>query len=385
MYRTNSNYAFNSNIFTNTAPIPGTTESNFLGNPDLKPELHTEFEFGTELTMFDNRLSLDASMYYRQSKDQIVSRALAPETGYTSTTINAGRIDNKGIEANLTVVPVRTDIFEWNVTGIFYKNVSEVVSLPEGQDRLSISGFSNGIGNFAIEGEPFGVIVGSYALTDANGNYLINPGDGTLIQSTDVGLPDKIIGDPNPDYTLSINNGLKYKGLNLNFLFEYTKGGDFYSNTIENLLRRGVTKDTEAGRDQTYVVPGYFADPTSGAVILDGSGNPIPNNIQISANNVYFLNTIDPNSQNIYDATRLRLREVSLGYSIPSKFLKGTGIDGINLSVVGNNLWFKAFNIPKYTNVDPELISTGQGNGLGLDFQTAPQSKRYGMNIKINF
>ena len=385
LYRTSSNFNFNSTIFSNTNPIPGNSESNFLGNPDLKPELHKEIEFGTELSMFNKRIVFDGSLYFRQSKDQIVTRALAPETGYSSTTINAGRVDNNGIEANLTVVPLRNENFEWAVTGIFYKNKSKVVSLPEGQDRLSISGFSNGIGNFAIEGEPFGVIVGDYAITDANGNYLIDPADGTLISSTDVGLRNKIIGDPNPDYTLSFNNGFTYKGLSLNVLMEFTKGGDFYSNTIQNLLRRGVTKDTEDGRDQTYVVPGFYGDVNTGLPVLDSDGNQIANDIQISANNVYFLNTIDPDSQNIYDATRMRLREISLGYSLPSKLLKGTGISSLSFNLVANNLWFKAFNLPKYTNVDPDLISTGQGNGQGLDFQTAPQSKRYGMNVKINF
>ena len=385
LYNTRGTFGFSSNIFQSTTPIPGNGTGNLIGNPDLKPELHKELEFGVETEMFNKRVILDASYYSRRSENQIVSRAVDPATSGTSQTINAGRIDNKGIEANLTVIPVRTDNFEWSVTGIFYKNKSKVVELPDGQDKLTIAGFSNGIGNAAVVGEPYGVLFGDYALTDANGNYLINPGDGTLISSTDVGLPNKIIGDPNPEYTLSVNNGLSYKGLNLGFLFEFTKGGDFYSHTIENLLRRGVTKDTEEGREQTYVVPGVFADPTSGAVILDGNGQPIPNNIQISANNVYFLNTIDPNSQNIYDATRLRLREVSLAYSIPKKMLKNTGVDGITFGLVANNLWFKAFNLPKYTNVDPDLISTGQGNGLGLDFQTAPQSKRYGFNIKVNF
>ena len=114
-------------------------------------------------------------------------------------------------------------------------------------------------------------------------------------------------------------------------------------------------------------------------------GNQIPNSVQISPNGVYFLNTLDVDSQNSYDATRLRLREVTFGYSLPTKMLKGTGLSKLSINFVANNLWLKAFNIPEHTNVDPELISTGQGRGLGLDFQTAPQSRRYGMNIKINF
>ncbi|PDS26523.1 SusC/RagA family TonB-linked outer membrane protein [Flavobacterium branchiophilum] len=385
LYRSRNFNEFNSNIYTNTSSIPGVSSQRRLGNPNLKPELHKEFEVGAELEMFKRRVKLDVSMYFRQSKNQIVSRALDPGTGYTSITDNAGRIDNKGIEANLTVIPFKTDDFEWDVTGIFYRNVSKVVELPAGQERITISGFSNGISNAAIVGEPYGVLFGSYALTDANGNFLINPGDGTIISSTDVGLPNKVIGDPNPDYTLSVNNTFNYKGFNLSILMEFTKGGDFYSNTIENLLRRGVTRDTENGREQSHIIPGYYANPNNGAILLDANNNQIPNNIQISANNVYFLNTLDAESQNVYDATRLRLRELSFGYVFPAKYFKNTGLSGLSINFVGSNLWLKAFNIPKYTNVDPDLISTGQGNGLGLDFQTAPQSRRFGMNIKINF
>ncbi len=382
---TTSNRSFLGDVFSGLSNVAGVAESNVLGNPNLKPELRKEFEFGTDIKMFDNRVKLELTYFKNINTDQIINRPVDPATGYTSTFINAGRIDNTGIEANLSLVPIRTNDFEWEITNIFYKYVSEVKALPEGQDAIAISGFSNGIRNAAVVGQPLGVIQGTYAVTDANGNLLINPGDGTIIASSDVGLENKIIGDPNPDFTLSVNNGFSYKGLSLNVLLEYTQGGDFYSNTIENLLRRGVTQDTENGRENTYVLPGFYGDPSTGLPILDANGNQIPNNVQISPNNIYFLNTLDVDSQNIYDATRLRLREISLGYALPSKLLKGTGLTGLSFSFVGSNLWLKAFNIPEHTNVDPELISTGQGRGLGLDFQTAPQSKRYGMNIKINF
>ena len=382
---TTSNRRLIADYFSGSSNLAGIAESNLLGNPNLKPELRKEYEFGTDIRMFDNRVKLDLTYFHNINTDQIINTANDPSVGYTSTFINAGRIDNKGVEANLTLVPIRTDNFEWEINNIFYKYKSEVKELSQGLDALSISGFSNGIGNFAIVGQPLGVIQGSYALTDANGNFLINPGSGTIIANTDVGLPNKVIGDPNPDFTLSVNNGFTYKGLSLGVLFEYTQGGDFYSHTIGNLLRRGVTQDTENGRENTYVIPGFYANPTTGQPILDANGNQIPNSVQISPNGVYFLNTLDVDSQNIYDATRLRLREVTFGYSLPTKMLKGTGLSKLSINFVANNLWLKAFNIPEHTNVDPELISTGQGRGLGLDFQTAPQSRRYGMNIKINF
>jgi TonB-linked SusC/RagA family outer membrane protein len=364
---------------------PGTAIGNDLENPNLKPELHKEFEIGTDVEMFNKRLELGISAYNKISENQIVDRDLDPTTGYTGTTINAGRLENKGIEGNISIIPVKTSNFSWTTGALFYKNVSEVIDLPEGQERINIEGFNNGIGNYAIEGQPYGVFVGTYALKDSNGKYLINPSNGTIIRSDQVGLQNDIIGDPNPDYSMSFDNTLDYKGFRLNVLFEYVKGGDFYSVTAQNLLRRGVTTDTEANREGSVIIPGVYGNATNGNVILDANGNSIPNTIQIPVNNAYFLNFIDADSQNVYDATRVRLREASLTYSLPYKFLKDSSISGLTFSLTGQNLWLQTFNIPKGTNIDPDLISTGSGNGLGLDFQTAPQSRRYGFSVKVNF
>jgi TonB-linked SusC/RagA family outer membrane protein len=386
LYRTRNFNSFNPNVFQGpNGVVSGTSPLARAGNPNLTPSLRREFEAGLEVEMFNKRLTLDANYFYNISNNQLVDRDLDPSTGFTTTTINAGRIDNKGIEAILSFSPIRTKDFEWSIRNIFYTYRSEVVDLPDGQERINVSGFGNGIGNFAVEGQPMNAIMGTYALKDNNGNYLINPTNGTIIRSDQAGLPDKIIGDPNPDFTYSVANGFDYKGFSLNVLFEYVKGGDFYSNTIENLLRRGVTKDTEEGRFNSYILNGVYGNPSTGQVILDSNNNPIPNQVQITANGVYFLNTLDANSENIYDATRVRLREASFGYTLPKKWLKKTGLTNVSFQVTGSNLWFKAFNLPKYTNVDPDLISTGQGNGSGLDFQTAPQSRRYGFNLKVNF
>ena len=385
-YLTRSRAIFNSAAFVNNdGSLSGMGIGNNLGNPDLKPELHKEYEFGVDLEMFNRRVELNASAYYQQSKNQILSRNLDPASGYRTTTINAGQIDNKGIEANLAINLIKTNNFSWTTTGIFSKNISKVVSLPAGQDRIRIEGFSNGVGNYAVTDEPFNVIMGTYALKDNQGRFIIDPTNGTIITSVEAGLSDKIIGDPNPDFRLGFDNTFEYKGFRFNALLEYVKGGDFYSTTVTNLLRRGVTVDTEEGRLGTYVIPGVYGNPSTGEVILDTNGQPTANTIQMPGNQIYFLNLVDADSNNIYDATRVRLREVSLGYTIPNKFLKNTSISSLTFSITGQNMWLKTFNIPRGTNVDPDLISTGDSNGLGLDFQTAPQSKRYGFSVKVNF
>jgi len=119
--------------------------------------------------------------------------------------------------------------------------------------------------------------------------------------------------------------------------------------------------------------------------LLDDSGNKIPNDIQQGANEIYFLNFVDPTGQSIYDGTVIRLREISLSYALSSKLLDKTPLGSLSFTILGNNLWFLAPNVPKYSNFDPETISTGVGNGMGLDFQTAPTSKKYGFSIKATF
>lgn len=352
-------------------------------NPDLKAELHREFEAGVEANFWKSRVNLEVSVYKRDSKDQILGKTLDPSTGFDRTTINAGKIDTKGIEVDLGISPFKgNEGFQWNSNFVFSASENKVIDLPGGDD-VFIAGFSN-LGNYAVEGQPLGVIKGSYAVRDAEGNYLIDPTTGNIIDSQAIGLDDEIIGDPNSDWRLTTNNVFSYKGLSLAAQVEYSHGGDFSSNTIPNLLRRGVTKDTD-NREGAVIIPGFYADANTGVPLVDSSGNQIPNTIQQGANEVYFLNFLDPGDQGIYDASVVRLREVALSYSLPSKFLERTPLGSLSFTINGQNLWYWAPNVPKYTNFDPETISTGVGNGLGLDLQTAPTSRKYGFSIKATF
>lgn len=352
-------------------------------NPDLKAELHREFEVGIETNLWKNKINLEVSAYKRDSKDQILGKILDPSTGFDRTTINAGKINTKGIEVDFGFSPFKgSEGFQWDSNWVFFASENEVVDLPGGDD-VFISGFSN-TGNYAVEGEPLGVIKGSYALRDAQGNYLINPTTGNIFDSNAIGLDDDIIGDPNPDWKLTTANGFSYKGLSLNTQIEYTHGGDFSSNTIANLIRRGVTKDT-GDREGSFVIPGFYGNPSTGEPLLDASGNQIPNTIQQGANELYFLNFVDPAGQGVFDGSVLRLREVSLTYALPRKLLEKSFIGSLSFTLLGQNMWYWAPNVPKYTNFDPEVISTGVGNGLGLDFQTTPSSRKYGFSIKATF
>ena len=379
VYSTRDSYVLNPSAFDGgEGSNPSIESSPFLGNPDLLPELHKEFEVGIETNMFNNRVNLEATGYYRISEDQIVDKRLDPSTGYRVTSVNLGRVDNKGIEIDLGVNPIQKGDFRWKINNVFSMSRSLVQEI--GGDRIMTAGF-NDQGNFAIEGEPLGVLVGNYAIKDDEDNYLINATDGHVINSNDVGLEIDIVGDPTPDFNWNVINTFAYKGLSLVAQVDYVHGGDFYSQTITTLLRRGVTQH-DMERDRMYIVPGVLADPDTGELILDANGNKIPNTIQIPANNLYFLNLQDAFGQGIFDATTLRLREIALSYTLPKNIMNRLPLSSLSFTLSGQNLWYYAPNIPKHTNFDPETLSTGVGNGRGLEYNSAPSSKRFGFTIK---
>jgi TonB-linked SusC/RagA family outer membrane protein len=384
-YNTRPTLVIATGAFTDKNGNPINTNSNNpqFPNPDLKPELQREIELGIESNLFNNRVSLEGSVYKRIAEDQILNRNLDDATGFTSTLINAGKIETKGLEIGLDVTPIQTNGFRWNINNNFTAYETTVVELPDEIDQIIYAGFAN-LGNVAIEGEPLGAILGSYALKDENGQYLINPSDGNIIDNDDVGQAPKIVGDPNPDWRLTSINSLSFRGLTLTAQMEYSHGGDFYSNTIGSLLRRGVTKDTE-DRERTFIIPGVLADPNTGEILRDENGNTIQNNIQQGPNELYFLNFVDPDGQVVYDASWIRLREISLSYALPSRFLDKTPFGSLSFTLSGQNLWYNAPNVPRFTNFDPEILSTGVGNGQGLDFNTGPTSKRYGLSVKATF
>jgi TonB-linked SusC/RagA family outer membrane protein len=344
--------------------------SNVLGNKNLKPELVTELEFGFEGKFFHNRVGIDLSLYDKKSTDLIVERELDPSTGYDVTQDNVAQVSNKGIEVGLTLGIIRSDKdgFNWDLTTNFSKNKNIVDKLGLGTVKsLGIAGFTN-LGNFAVEGQPYGVIMGSSIKRDANGNYIVGA-DGNYLANEEL----TVIGNPNADWRSTIINEVSYKNLTFGFQFEYQKGGDIYSTTAAALLSRGLTQDTDYDRSGTVVLPG-----------VNQNGNV--NTTQIGYTQYGFNNSgFFINEQAIYDATNLRLREVSLSYSIPKKFIEKTPFGKISISFVGQNLWFKAFNFPKHLNFDPEVMSLGVGNGQGFDYLTGPTAKRYGFNFNLTF
>jgi TonB-linked SusC/RagA family outer membrane protein len=352
--------------------ITNTTGSQ-LGNTGLKPELLAELEFGLEANLFDNRLSAEISYFNRNTTDLIITQPLDPSTGYTSTRTNIGEISATGWEVDLNADWIRGDKFNWNTSVNYTTNQAIVEDLGQNTDQIVYAGFSTR-GNAAIPGLPLTSMIGTSVARDDSGRPLVDA-SGSYRTNNDTNYKTNkyaLIGDSNPDFIANIGNTLTYGNLSLNVLFNATIGGDMYSSFIMTLLGRGITTDT-LDRELPYILPG---------VLADGS----PNNKMIDNATTYFGNLILGGDElRTWDASVLRLSEVSLTYDIPSSWLDKTPFGAASISAQGFNLWYDAYNTPDGINYDPNIAGLGVGNGSGFEYFNGVSARRYGVSLKLTF
>lgn len=355
--------------------IVSNSTSSSIGNPDIKPELFEEIEFGAEGNLF-NRLTFDFSYFTRTTNDLIVQGTLIPaSTGATFTDTNIGEIKSDGIEADLglNIFKSNTGGFDWKLNVNFTTFESEVTDLGSDTDLQIYAGFTN-LGNGARVGFPLGSMFGSRVARDENGNKIVDSAGNYVAETTDEEDLLPFIGDPNPDFVMNYISTMSWKGVSLNVAVNHTSGGDIYSTYIATLLGRGLTTDTE-DRLGTYILEGVNQDTGE------------PNDIQINNSDFYFTNGFASaaNDLSVYDASIIRLQEVSLAYSLPSRLLERTPFGSFSIKVSGFNLWYDAYNTPDGINFDPNTTGLGAGNGQGFEFLTGPSSKRYGFSINATF
>ncbi|WP_079701962.1 SusC/RagA family TonB-linked outer membrane protein [Daejeonella lutea] len=383
------NPTFGNNASNIVFPFLGTsagTVGNVLTDPNLTPEFTTEYELGGELRFLEDRIGIDFTYYNKLSENQIAAISIPSSTGFVSKLTNFGKLSNKGIEIGLDLNPIKNlGGFSWNIYGTFARNRNRVEELTAGLNEISVVPSFGDPAVVLRPGRPYGIMVGTKAAKDDDGNFLINQQTGLMLR-----VPLQEIGDPNPNYTSSLTNTFKFKGLSLSAQLDYRDGGDLYSGTVAQYLGRGVTTDTE-DRLTPKIIKGFYGNATTFKPILDASGNKIPNNVQTTANDLYFNGTgglTGVSELMIYDATVFRVREVALGYDIPKKWLGGTPLGSLNLSVTGRNLYFNAPNFPKGTNFDPETSTYGASatrNVQGIEYTNAPTTKRFGFNLRATF
>jgi hypothetical protein len=360
-----------------TTTVPEQSYGNTLGNPGLNPELQQELEAGVEGKFLNSRLGIDVTVYNRTTKDLITVAPIDPSTGYTQTWVNVGKLSNKGIEIQVSGTPLKfTNGLQWDVIWNFTKVNPMVEDLGTAIDEIVLAGFTTR-GNFAVADKPTYIIKGSAALKSPDGQRIV-AASGQYLNNPSI----QILGNPNPDYLTTLINTVSFKGVTLSFQFDYRQGGAMYNSTASALIGRGVSSDAASfDHDDTFVLPGVRQNGT------DGEGNPIyiQNDIQLTASDYGFNTQFFADEVGIFDGTTIRLREVSLGYTLPKSLLSKTPIKNVSILFTGNNLWFNSPNVPEGINYDSEVASQGVGNGIGFDYLTGPSVRRYGAVLRLTF
>jgi TonB-linked SusC/RagA family outer membrane protein len=343
-------------------------QSYFLANPDLKPQRSKEVEFGMEAQFFKNRLGFDVAIYKTRTLNQIINLPVSSSTGYRTFLVNAGQINNKGIEVQLNGTPLKSDNFRWDVDVNWSKNENEVISLYGDSQNYLLASYQGGVSLNARVGEAFGALVGSDYVY-LNGEPVINPANGRYLTN-----PNQVIGNITPDWIGGIRNSFNYKGLSLSFLIDVKHGGDVFSTDMYYGLATGLYEETAVGDYRTAGVVHPGVNP-------NGQVNTTPTSAPNTFGNVDGYRRM-PSSRFVYDASYVKLREASIGYSLPKSILANTSFQEVKISLVGRNLWIIHKNLPY---ADPEV---GTGNGLaskGNSIGVLPTTRDLGVNVTLKF
>lgn len=361
------------------ADSPQLSVNDIKKNPDLKPETTTSTEVGTELGFFQNRLRLDVSLYNINSTNQILSVDVSPSTGYRKQLVNAGKINNKGIEVQLGGTPLKINDFQWDVNVNFSSNKSRVVELDEAGELQSYTiGSSGTVQVLASVGQPYGTLYGTGFLRDDAGRIVVDA------NGTPAADPvNHYFGKFTPDWLGGVTNSFRYKDFDLSFLIDIKHGGKIYSGTNATGTGTGVLASTLPGRDAehgglTYTVGDVTYDD---GIIVDGVNADGSENTRIVSAQQYYkaLNRI--NESNVFDASYVKLREVKLGYHLPNRWVSKIGLQSASFALVARNLWIIHKNAP---NIDPET-AFNTGNAQGLESLQLPTTRSIGFNLNLKF
>lgn len=376
------------NLYTKTGfynSKPYSSLTSVAGNPEIKPERSTSFEIGTDIRLFNNRVGLDLAYYNTLAEDQIIALPVSSTSGFKSNITNGGTIRSHGVEAVLRLQPIRNNNFEWKTQFNFSKNEATVESLPKDFDSYTISyarvynNSSRTVWVFAKKGQRVGNMYGTGFLKDNKGNDIYNvDSKGNVEPIKDKNL--RLLGNYNPDFTLGWRNSLRYKNFDLGFLWDWRQGGTIIS-------RQLAIASTSGNLNTTAYRPSAGIQP-KGVVLTgyDTNGNPktrpfAPGETMNAVRYYKAYYDRDNEDNHKYDATFFKLREVSLGYSLPKKIL-GNTIESIRISLIGRNLLLFTEN----PHFDPEVLAVqGQNFVPGVEDMALPSARSFGININIKF
>lgn len=345
-----------------------------LNNSVLKPEITGSWETGLQVQFFRNRLGLDVTYYNNDSRNQILPVPVSSSFGYEAKVLNAGKINNKGIEVTLTGTPIRKTDFEWNTVLNWSRNQNRVIHIDDMVNTLTLS---DGLVNLvAREGETYGQFLGYDFVYAEDGRKVLDK-DGVYMKTSQL-VP---LGSVLPKYIFGFQNQFRYKGFNLGFLIDGRIGGSFFSQTYKVGMYAGILDKTAANniRETGVVLDGVKADVDFNADGTYSVGNVRENDTKVTAQQWARNEYNGPTAFSIFDATFVKLREVTLGYNFKinnSKVIKDVGV-----SLYGRNLW-NIYTKSKY--IDPEFTSSG-GNVQGIEGGNIPTPLTYGFNVNVKF
>lgn len=376
---------------------PIQTSSQKKLNQSLKPETTRSTEFGLESSLWKNKIHLDVAYYNTNSFDQILEIKTSAASGYTSQLINAGKINNHGVEIQLDVTPVSSRNFKWNAGINYSANISKVEILDYAGQIKNYTIGSGGVDVLASVGQAYGTLFGTVYLRDANGNIIVGAN----------GLPkadskNKVLGHYTPDWLGGITNTFTYKHLELSFLIDANVGGKIYSGSNRTGNYTGVLAQTLPGRDAAHGGLNYYYpnnNTTSTKTLLNN--NTAPNGETVYDDGVIFKGVLadgTPNGQVIsaqefykasyniseaylYSSTFVKFREIKLTYSFNKKLIKKIGLEGANITAAGRNLFFIYKAVP---NIDPET-ALNTGNAQGLESLALPTTRSFSIHLNLKF
>ncbi len=366
------------------APLSGNTIVSVnptKNNSDLVPERTKSIETGLEMTMFESRFGFDVAAYITNTINQLMPVDVSFATGYRSTWVNAGEIQNQGIEVALFGTPVRTADFSWNISVNWAKNQNEVISLFTDEagnevQNLQLADLQGNVSINARVGEPYGSIQGTNYEYHPNGQRLIGT-DGHYLKTS---ASDEVIGNVNPDWIAGINNMFRYKDLSLSFLVDWQQGGDVFSLDMWYGTGTGVYEETALKNDLGNPMRDRVED--GGGIILEGVlEDGSTNDIRVESDLFGEGWITSPNARFIYDASYIKLRELVLTYNLPKSLMSRTPLYGASISFVGSNLWIIKKNLP---HSDPEA-NMGAGNIQGWQSGVLPTTRNFGFSINLQF
>jgi TonB-linked SusC/RagA family outer membrane protein len=349
--------------FEATSTIPPT---------NLKPQDKASFEIGGEFQFLEGRLGLDLTYYDERIKDQILSIPVPQSTGFAFNRTNIGEVSNRGIEAQMNITPVRSAAIDWNVFLNFTRNRNRVESLAEGVEELTIESGYDGLQVKAEPGKAFGLYGAGFLRDSVSGKVIIDPATG-LRQNCGCNIR---LADIDPDFRLSLNNTVSFRGVSLSGLVDWRKGGQIYSGTVASLRRDGLAEETTVNREGTFIDDG---------VIVNADGTTRPNDVPVQNMQAFWTRYASQSIHegNIFDATNVRLREVRVDYTLPRSWFTGTPIGSVSVGLEGRNLLLLYRKTP---HIDPETGLFGSAsNGQGIEFNTLPSTRSFGLNLQARF